>query len=399
MIPPLRKAFAVVAALGLLHALLTLALPLSTNLVLLAANLYVAFCAWLVIRDGGLAEVGLFAAGYLVLFVLVLGVLERESLFLLLSLLYASVFRVRLLLGLFGAFALSYVVFQPYAFETFVPLAAAFVAVFELHRRGAPRFLQACLGLGLLAFGTLLLPVLHLLVEDSPKTLGVVLEREDVQRALSLSLASSSAATGIVLCFGVPLGYALARGQFRGKAALEAAVDLPILIPQSVVGLALLAILGPGSPLGAALESVGLGPSGRLAGVIVAQVFVASPFLVKAAQSAFEAVPEHLESVSRTLGASPGETFFRVSLPLAARGIFVGITLAWARAISEFGALLLFAPNPRTAPILCHDEFLRAGLVEARPIAVLLLLVCLWVFVLLQYGKRFLPAPLSGRRT
>ena len=401
MIPRWPKVLLTIVGLAGLHGLIALLpgpiLRPETNLVLFAANLYVAYCAWLTLRDGNPAQVGLFGAGYMLIFLLVLILLGRESLFILLILLYASVFRVRLLLGIYVAFVLSYVVFQPYAFETFVPLALGWAVIWHLHRKGASVFVIACLGGGLLSLGLVLLPLLHLLAQDSPQTLLYTMQRPDVQSAIWISLASSTCATAIIALFGIPLAYALVRSQFRGKGVVEALIDLPILIPQSVVGIALLVMLGPGSPLGQALESVGLGVSGRFAGLVVAQVFVASPFLIKTAMTAFEGVPGHLEDVSRTLGVGPARTFWRVSLPLAAKGIFTGLILAWARAISEFGAIILFASHPQTAPILAHNEFLAAGTTEARPIAVVLLLVCLWIFVLLHFSKSLLPSAFRPR--
>ncbi len=395
MIPSWRSIFLAVAALAAVHGLLWL-LPASllsppNNLVLFAANLYVLYAGWLVLRHGGREQVGLFAAGYLLLFLLLAVLLQRESLFVLLAILYASVFRVRLLLGFFVIFVLSYVVFQPYAFETFLPLSLSWYAVWRVKKEAGSTFLAGSLAAGLLVLGVVLLPLFHLLAQDSPQTLLFALERADVRQAIWLSLVSSGVSTLLVVLWGVPLAYALARADFRGKGVLESIIDLPILVPQSVVGIALMTLLGPGSPAGQALEEMGLPLAGRLAGIVLAQMFVACPFLIKTAQSAFEAVPENLEAASRTLGAGPAATFFRVSLPLASRGIFVGVILAWARAISEFGSVILFAPHPQTAPVLAHNEFLRAGVNESRPVAVLLLLCCLWVFIVLQFGKTLLP--------
>jgi len=395
VIPPWRHTALAVLILGGVHAGIALMpqplLATPTNLVLFCANLYVLYCGWLVVRDARPAGAGLFALGYMLLFLLVLVLLERESLFILLVILYASVYRVPVLLGLFVLFVLGYVVFQPYAFETFAPLALAFLAVWQLRRAGASRFVQGCLATGLVALVLVLLPVIHLMIQDSPRTLQYVFSRPDVRGAIWLSLATSAVSTLVVALWGVPLAYAMARGEFRGKGLLESLIDVPILVPQSVVGIALLVLLGPASPLGEALQAAGLTVAGRFAGIVVAQVFVSCPFLIKTAMTAFEGVPAHLEDVSRTLGAKTRTTFFRVTLPLASRGILVGMILAWARAVSEFGAIILFAPHPLTAPVLVHNEFLQAGVSESRPVAVLLLLVCLWIFVLLQFGKTFLP--------
>jgi len=114
--------------------------------------------------------------------------------------------------------------------------------------------------------------------------------------------------------------------------------------------------------------------------------------------TAFEGVPLEIERASRSLGASPAETFARISLPLASRGLFVGAALSWARAVSEFGCIVLFASSPVTAPVLVHTEFLRAGATESRPIAILLLIICLWIFVILQFGQTLMPFAVARTR-
>lgn len=393
----LRPALAVLG-LALFHLVVGL-LPGSpitvyTNAVLFAANLYVLYCARFVLREGSAGQGGLFAAGYFVLFLLVLVILDRQSLFILLVVVYASLFRVPYLLGYFALFVLSFVVLQPYGFESFVPLAVVYAAVWGAAKRGTSPFLLVCLGAGLTLLVLVLFPLLHLSIQDSPRTLGFVLDRADVQRALLTSVATSSVATLFVTLWGVPLAYALARLEFRSRPIVETLIDLPILVPQSVAGVALLTLLGPGSPLGEALSTHlgGFQVSGRFLGVVIAQVFVSSPFLIKTALTALEGVPVHLESAARTLGATPRAVFFRIALPLASRGILTGMILAWARAVSEFGSIVLFAGTPLTAPVLVSNEFARAGLAESRPVAVLLLVLCLWIFVLLQFGQALLPS-------
>jgi molybdate/tungstate transport system permease protein len=390
----------VVTALAAGHVALALApeppFTRAMNFVLFGTNLYVLHSAATALRGRSGRALALFLAGYLVLVVLALAILDRKPLFVLLAVVYASVFGSPLLLGVFGLFVLCFVVLQPYAFETFIPLVLVYGVVWRL-RRSAPPFLLACLGGGLLALALVLLPLIHLGFQDSAQTLARTLARDDVRRALLTSVASSSVSTAIVALWGIPLAYALARLDFPGKGVVESAIDVPILVPQPVVGIALVVLLGPGSPLGQWLaEATGARFSGTFAGIVAAQVFVCSPFLVKTAMTAFEGVPRNLEAASRTLGATPRATFARIALPLASRGVLVGLGLAWARAVSEFGSILLFASSPLTAPILVHNEFLRAGAAESRPIAVLLLLVCLWIFIGLQLGRTLLPFAWRG---
>jgi len=394
-----------VAGLLLVHLVVGLLpngpISLPTNVVLGAANLYVLYCAGFALRSGSSVRVGLFALGYFLLFILVLVLLDRQSLFILLVVVYASVFHVPYLLGYFAIFVLSFVVLQPYGFESFLPLTLVYAALWQAGKRArsVSPFLLGCFAVGLVALVLVLFPLVHLSIQDSPRTLGYVLEREEVQRAIWASVGSSTVATLVVAVWGVPLAYSLARLQFRGKAVVETFIDVPILVPQSVVGVALLTLLGPGSPVGQMLaDRFGLQIAGRFAGVVLAQVFVSCPFLIKTAMTAFEGVPLHLESAARTLGASPRTTFLRVTLPLASRGVLVGMILAWARSISEFGSIILFASSPITAPILVHTEFVKTGITESRPIAVLLLLICLWIFVMLQFGQSLMPAALRRPR-
>ncbi|MBI5508442.1 MAG: ABC transporter permease [Deltaproteobacteria bacterium] len=395
----LTKAALVVLCLGAVHLGLA-AMPGATlspawSFVLFATNLYVVYAALLVKVERRPAGLAMFAVGYLVLFLLLMVLLDKKPLFILLIILYASVFRSPFLLGCFAIFVLSFVVLQPYALETFVPLVLIYLVVWRV--RDASRFARLCLTLGLVMFAAVLLPLFHLGIQDSLQTLGHTLARPDVQEAVWLSVASSTVATLFVALWGIPLAYALSRLEFPGKRLVESLIDVPILVPQSVAGIALLVLLGPASPLGAALnDAFGVQIAGRFVGIVLAQVFVASPFLIKTALTAFAAVPETLEMASRTLGASPAVTFWRITLPLASRGVAVGGILAWSRAISEFGAVVLFASAPLTAPVLVHTEFLRAGAAESRPIATLLLIICLWIFIVLQLGQTLLPTALQG---
>lgn len=403
-----RKAFkwyhAAGAALGLaaLHVgLAFLPVPPFTwamNLVLYCTNLYVLYAAATILPGRSGKSLALFVGGYLALFVLLLVILDKKPLFVLLIVAYSSLFGSATLIGVFVLFVVCFVILQPYGFETFVPLVLIYSLLMHL-RRVSSGFVRWCLGGGLAALTLVLFPLIHLATQDSAQTLWYTLIRSEVKDAILLSLLSSSIATVVVAVWGVPLAYALARTEFPAKRWVESLIDVPILVPQSVAGVAFMTLLGPGSPLGQALSPFGIQVSGSLLGVVLAQVFVASPFLIKTAMTAFEGIPRSLEQASRSLGASPARTFTRIALPLAGRGLMVGAALAWARAISEFGAIVLFASSPVTAPILVHTEFLRAGTTESRPIATLLLLICVWIFVLLQFGQTLLPFALGRART
>jgi molybdate/tungstate transport system permease protein len=372
------------------------------NLALFFTNLFVFYAGALVLRGRPAKSVFFFVLGYAALFVLLLVILNKPPLFILLVVAYAGFFGRGVLIGFFALFVVCFVVLQPFAFETFIPLSLIYAA-FWLTRGKASRFVRVCLCGGLVALTVVLFPLIHLSMQDSLQTLWRTFLRGDVASAVWLSLLTSTLATLILAVWAVPLAYGLARVDFPGKRTVLAIVDVPILVPQSVAGVAFIVLLGPSSVLGSALEGVGLPVAGSLLGIVIAQIFVAAPFLIKTAMTAFESVPAQYELASRSLGATPAATFARIALPLASRGVLVGATLAWARAVSEFGCIVLFASSPVTAPILVHTEFLRAGVSESRPIAVLLLIICLWVFVMLQFGQTLLPfalqRPRGGRRS
>ena len=367
------------------------------NLALFFTNLFVFSAAATVLRRRSARTVALFVAGYTALFLLVLVLLGKAPLFILLVVASAGFFGAPVLLGFFAIFVVCFVVLQPFAFETFIPLSLIYT-VFWRTRGKASMFARLCLCGGLVALAVVLFPLISLAMQDSLQTLWHTFTRGDVASAIWLSLLTSTVATVVLALWAVPLAYALARIDFPGKRWVESMVDVPILVPQSVAGIALIVLLGPESVLGSVLESLGLPISGSLFGIVIAQIFVAAPFLIKTAMTAFESVPLQYELASRSLGASPAATFARISLPLASRGILVGATLAWARAVSEFGCIVLFASSPVTAPVLVHTEFLRAGASESRPIAILLLIICLWVFAMLQFGQTLLPFALRRPR-
>ncbi len=219
------------------------------------------------------------------------------------------------------------------------------------------------------------LPIATILLKQAldPKALIEAVEDPAVSSAIANSLITSTATTCIAILFGVPLGYLLARYEFRGKSLIQGIVDVPIVIPHSVVGIMLLVTFSD-----AIVDNY--------LGIILAMLFVSASFTINSARDGFLAVDESLEHVARTLGAGRIRTFFSVSLPLAARSIMSGAIMTWARAISEVGAILIVAYYPKTAPVLILDYFDEFGLNKAMPIAVLLILICLTVFVTLRWS-------------
>lgn len=189
------------------------------------------------------------------------------------------------------------------------------------------------------------LPVLALLLSTTPGALITHLFSEMALRALLLTMQTTLIATAICVVFGTPLAYALARGGFRGRSAVDTLVDLPITIPPVVAGVALLLAFGRRGLLGRYLDLAGLQIPFTEVAVVMAQVFIASPFYVKTMRAGFAAVDQKLEEVASTLGASAWRVFWTVSFPLARPAFVAGAVLAWARALSEFGATMMFAGN------------------------------------------------------
>jgi molybdate transport system permease protein len=210
---------------------------------------------------------------------------------------------------------------------------------------------------------------------------------ETVIQALRLSFITSSIAIGVIVIVGTPLAYFLARTRFPGRSVIDALIELPIVLPPVVVGLAMLMAFGRTSPIGEGLESIGISLPFTMAAVVMAQLFIAAPFYIRSAKSGFEAVDPTLEEIAQTLGASPLQTFFRISMPLSFRALAGGLVLAWARAISEFGATIMFAGNltgkTQTMPLAILSS-LESDLGAALALSVVLLVLALALLLIIR---------------
>lgn len=238
-----------------------------------------------------------------------------------------------------------------------------------------------------LALAFLFLPLVAVFTAIPPAQAFEDLATPAAVTALLLSLRTTFAAVAATIAFGTPLAYWLSRSRFRGKRLLEAAIQMPIVVPPAVAGVGLLLVFGRRGMLGPALDAVHLPVAFTTAAVVIAQAFVAGPFFVVAARQAFDAVDVDLIAVSRTLGAPPMRTFFAVELPLAAGGILAGAALSWARALGEFGATMLFAGNlpgvTQTLPLAIYTA-LDSGLDVAVAMAGLLLFSAFALLLLIR---------------
>lgn len=222
---------------------------------------------------------------------------------------------------------------------------------------------------------------------------GVVagLSEPGARTAVRNSLLTAPVATAIATASGVPLAYILARRSFRGKRLVESLVVLPLVLPPVVGGAMLLTAVGRFTPIGRAAAAAGLPLTGSLVGVVLAQTFVAAPFVVITARAGFGAIDERLEQASRSLGYGPLATFWNVSLPLARGTVVAGIVLTFARAMGEFGATMMVAYNPRTIPTQIWVAFIGGGIDAILPLALALLGLTLLVVAAIQQVGR-LPA-------
>lgn len=227
-------------------------------------------------------------------------------------------------------------------------------------------------------------PLLRLLLLATPASLREALHDQELLASIALTLSTATAATLIGALLGVPLAYLLARRSFRGRRLIEALVELPVVIPHPVAGIALLLFLGRHSTVGGAFARLGIEFVSHVPGIVAGMLFVSVPILVSGAREAFRAVDPRLERVARTLGDTPAAVFRRVTLPLAGRGILAAAVLAWARSVSEFGAIVILTYNPQVASVLIYDRFTTLGLPAAVPAALLLLAVALGVFALVR---------------
>jgi molybdate/tungstate transport system permease protein len=230
----------------------------------------------------------------------------------------------------------------------------------------------------------ILAPLLGLFLHTGSTELLETVKDDDVQKSIWLTLWVSFLATFIFAIGAIPLSWLLARKDFPLKKVVQGIIDLPVVLPHTAAGIAILGFISRDGLLGKAADSIGLTLINNPAGIALAMAFVSIPFMINSARDGFAAVPERLEKAALTLGASRQRVFFTISLPLAWRSIMTGFIMMFARGMSEFGAVVIVAYHPMIAPVLIYERFSSFGLNYARPAAVLFILVALAVFILLR---------------
>lgn len=261
----------------------------------------------------------------------------------------------------------------------------------RLSTRRAGRTLSPGFGFTMVAAATLLvlflaLPLAAMAWRALQETGGLTAsERHQLWQAMRLSMVTSLISMGIIALLGTPLAFLLARRQFRGLHLLNTVVDLPIVLPPAVAGIALLMAFGRQGVFGQWLNELGITVGFTTTAVVMAQVFVAAPFYVRSAKAGLQGVPKDVEDAAEIDGATPLAVFRDITLPLALPGVAAGMVLAWARALGEFGATIMFAGNfpgiTQTMPLAIYGRFSAGDLSSALLLSLILLITSLMILL------------------
>jgi len=220
-------------------------------------------------------------------------------------------------------------------------------------------------------------PLITLVAKIQPSQIISALRAPGAFAPLGVSVGSAIIALGFLVVVGTPLGYVMARSSWRGVRLLEAGMLLLLLMPPLVIGLLLVFMLGPLTPLGQALGSIHLSATNTFFALVVAEVYEAAPYYVLGAQSAFVGLDQGMLDQASLLGDTPRQRFFRLSLPLARPQLTSSLAIAWARAIGAFGAVIIIAYHPYGLPMQVWTTLNEVGLARALPYALVLLVVSL----------------------
>jgi len=230
----------------------------------------------------------------------------------------------------------------------------------------------------------IIFPILNLLLYASPDALY----DSSLLNAILVSFVAATSATLISIVFSLPLGYILARKDFWGKGFIESVIDLPIVIPHTVAGIILLLVFGSSGIWGAPLEEIGIRFYYAMPGIIVAMLFVSAPFLINQVREGVAKVDERYEYTAMSLGAGRFRAFWDVVLPQIKGNVLSGAVNTWARAVSEFGAVMMIAFYPMIAPTYIYFLYTNFGLKAALPATAFLLLLTLAIFTVMRYISR-----------
>ncbi len=227
-------------------------------------------------------------------------------------------------------------------------------------------------------------PLLFMIFGNSPKVLFDTIREQDVVSSIVLTMKASFAATLFVLITGLPLSYIIARHNFFGRSFLEALIDIPIMIPHTAVGIALLMVFGRGS-IADGFAALGIRFEDAQPGIMIAMMFLSATYLINGAKEGFKKVDIKLEKVARTLGANPMQVFLRISIPNARKDIVNGCLMMWGRGLGEFGAVVILVYHPMITPVLIYDRFTSYGLKSSAPIAAVIIIISIIIFLSVRF--------------
>ncbi|RLD37560.1 MAG: molybdenum ABC transporter permease [Bacteroidetes bacterium] len=228
-------------------------------------------------------------------------------------------------------------------------------------------------------------PLLGMLLDTPAVSIFDAAKEKEVRDSIGLTLGASFFGTLFFAIAAIPFAYLLARKEFRFKRLISGIIDIPVVIPHSAAGIAILGFVSRDSIIGGAADSMGFSLVGHPIGIAIAMAFVSLPYLINAARNGFEAVPVRLEKAALNLGASSFKMFFSISLPLAWRNILSGLIMMFARGMSEFGAVVIIAYHPMTTPVMIFERFGAFGLKYAQPVAIIFIAISLIVFIFLRW--------------
>jgi len=229
----------------------------------------------------------------------------------------------------------------------------------------------------------IVIPLIGLFIGVGWSGLGQAFLDSEIMYSVWLTMRVSFYGTCLILLTGLPLAYLIARYDFRGKSIIESIIDIPVMIPHTAAGIALLMAFNRGV-MERFFSSVGIQFIDTEAGIMIAMMFLSSPFLINGAKEGFKNVDPKLENVARTLGAGRFSVFFRVVLPNAKKDIINGMLMMWSRGLGEFGAVVIIAYHPMVAPVMIYDRFNSYGLSYSAPVAAVMIAVSLTTFLLVR---------------
>lgn len=235
--------------------------------------------------------------------------------------------------------------------------------------------------LGSISLLFIIVPIINMYFSIEIKKLFEVSRDTEVQSSIQITLLISFVTTLIFSIFAIPLAYILSRTNSVFKTIILGIINIPIVIPHSAAGIALLGLVSRETIIGRFASTIGLNLIDSPVAIGIAMAYVSLPFLIITSYNGFKAVPIEFEMASRNLGATRWQTFLNISLPLSRKSIISGLILMFSRGISEFGAVIMLAYFPTITPILIYQKFTTHGLIYAQPIAIIFVSICLFILI------------------